>query len=141
MKIIMLCKARIFWEGHEKLKTFPQFSFTTFANFSGKNEDEHLIKIANMVNSFKASMLKPTEFQSKYVNPAQPWYLIRYWMIGKRLFENSPHFDLLIITDFYSINGILLSKLFWPTVRKKCYSDREKLLKFKVEGQKFSWIK
>ena len=31
-------------------------------------------------------------------------------------------------------NGILLSKLFWPTVRKKCSSDREKLLKFKAEG-------
>ena len=35
-------------------------------------------------------------------------------------------------------NGILLSKLFWPTVRKKCSSDREKLLKFKAEGLEFS---
>ena len=26
--------------------------------------------------------------------------------------------------------GILLPKLFWPTVRKNCFSDREKLLKF-----------
>ena len=25
-----------------------------------------------------------------------------------------------------NINGILLPKLFWPTVRKKCSSDREK---------------
>ena len=24
-------------------------------------------------------------------------------------------------------NGILLPKLFWPTVRKNCFSDREKL--------------
>ena len=31
---------------------------------------------------------------------------------------------------------ILLPKLFWPTVRKNCSSDREKLLKFKAEG----WI-
>jgi hypothetical protein len=31
-------------------------------------------------------------------------------------------------------NGILLSKLFWPTVRKNCCSDREKLLKFEAEG-------
>ena len=30
-------------------------------------------------------------------------------------------------------NGILLPKLFWPTVRKNCSSDREKLLKFEAE--------
>ena len=30
--------------------------------------------------------------------------------------------------------GILLPKLFWPTVRKKCSSDREKRLKFEAEG-------
>ena len=28
--------------------------------------------------------------------------------------------------------------LFWPTVRKKCCSDREKLLKFEAEGQEFA---
>ena len=37
-------------------------------------------------------------------------------------------------------NGILLPKLFWPTVRKKCSSDREKLLKFEAEGREFSKI-
>ena len=31
-------------------------------------------------------------------------------------------------------NGILLPKLFWPTVRKNCSSDREKLLKFEAKG-------
>ena len=31
-------------------------------------------------------------------------------------------------------NGILLPKLFWPTVRKNCSSDREKLMKFETEG-------
>ena len=36
--------------------------------------------------------------------------------------------------------GILLSKLFWPTVRRKCSSDWEKLLKFEAEGQEFSKI-
>ena len=35
-------------------------------------------------------------------------------------------------------NGILLPKLFWPTVRKKCSSDREKLLKFEAEGREFA---
>ena len=37
----------------------------------------------------------------------------------------------------YFCNGILLPKLFWPTVRKKCSSDQEKLLKFKAEGKFF----
>ena len=35
-------------------------------------------------------------------------------------------------------NGILLPKLFWPTVRKNCSRDREKLLKFEAEGREFS---
>ena len=34
--------------------------------------------------------------------------------------------------------GILLPKLFWPTVRKNCSSDQEKLLKFEAEGRVFS---
>ena len=36
-----------------------------------------------------------------------------------------------------SKNGILLPKLFWPTVRKNCSIDWEKLLKFKAEGWEF----
>jgi hypothetical protein len=39
--------------------------------------------------------------------------------------------------EFAHENGILLPKLFCPTVRKNCSSDREKLLKFKAEGRKF----
>ena len=35
-------------------------------------------------------------------------------------------------------NGILLPKIFWPTVRKNCSSDWEKLLKFEADGQEFS---
>ena len=35
-------------------------------------------------------------------------------------------------------NGILLPKLFRPTVRKKCSSDREKLLEFEAESREFS---
>ena len=37
-------------------------------------------------------------------------------------------------------NGILLPKLFWPTVRKNCSSDQEKLLKFEAEGREFANI-
>ena len=43
------------------------------------------------------------------------------------------------LSYFVSIlNGILLPKLFWPTVRKNCSIDREKKLKFEAEGQEFS---
>ena len=35
-------------------------------------------------------------------------------------------------------NGILLPKLFWPTVRKKCSIDGEKLLKFEDEDWEFA---
>ena len=31
-------------------------------------------------------------------------------------------------------NGILLLKLFWPTVRKNWFIEREKLLKFEAKG-------
>ena len=34
--------------------------------------------------------------------------------------------------------GILLSKLFCPTVRKNSFSDQEKLLKFESEGREFA---
>ena len=34
--------------------------------------------------------------------------------------------------------GILLPKLFWTIVRKNCFSDREKLLKFEAEGREFA---
>ena len=35
-------------------------------------------------------------------------------------------------------NGILLPKLFLPTVGKSCTSDHEKLLKFEAEGRDFA---
>ena len=34
--------------------------------------------------------------------------------------------------------GILLLKLFWPTVRKNCSTDWEKVLKFEAEGWEFT---
>ena len=40
--------------------------------------------------------------------------------------------------DSVKNNGILIRKLFWPTVRKKCSSDREKLLKFSAFSLEFS---
>ena len=43
-----------------------------------------------------------------------------------------------MVPNVYAVNGILLPKLFWPTVRKNCSSDREKLLKFEAEGREFA---
>ena len=44
-----------------------------------------------------------------------------------------------VLDQNLSLNfGILLLKLFCPTVRKNCSSDREKLLKFEAEGQEFA---
>ena len=43
-------------------------------------------------------------------------------------------------TDYPEINDIFLPQLFWPTVRKSCSSDREKLLKFEAEGREFAKI-
>ena len=37
-------------------------------------------------------------------------------------------------------NGILLPKLFWPTVRKNCSSDWENFLKFEAEGREFAKV-
>ena len=39
--------------------------------------------------------------------------------------------------SLHVFNGILLPKLFWPTVRKNGSSDGEKLLKFEAKGRKF----
>ena len=35
-------------------------------------------------------------------------------------------------------NGVSIPQLFWPTVRKKCSSDREFFLKFEAEGWEFA---
>ena len=35
-------------------------------------------------------------------------------------------------------NQHFATKIFWPTVRKKCSSDREKLLNFEAESREFS---
>ena len=36
------------------------------------------------------------------------------------------------------LDWYLLPKLFRPTLRKKCSSDQEKLLKFKAKGREFA---
>ena len=45
-----------------------------------------------------------------------------------------------MLTKWVWKNGILLPKLFWPTVRKNCSTDRENFLKFEAEGREFAKI-
>ena len=52
--------------------------------------------------------------------------------------DNCNFFAIIVKTRLARKNGILLSKLFRPTVRKKC--DQEKLLKLEAEGQEFAKI-
>ena len=62
---------------------------------------------------------KTFRFQSIFLNAKYVGTLKGEWEIGE-------------------INGILFSKLFWPSVRKNCSSDRKKLLKFEAEEREFS---
>ena len=57
-----------------------------------------------------------------------------------KLEMNKSIFGVVIFKAIEAIrrNGVLLSKLFWPTVRKNCSSDWEKILKFEAEGQEFA---
>ena len=38
----------------------------------------------------------------------------------------------------YNWTGTLFPKLFWPTMRKNCSNDQEKLLKFEADGWEFA---
>ena len=52
-------------------------------------------------------------------------------------FPREGKIDMFVQNKHNRRHGILLPKLFLPTVRKNCSSDREKLLKFKAEGREF----
>ena len=49
-------------------------------------------------------------------------------------------FQTTLAPDLENNLGILLTKLFLPTVRKKCSSDQEKLWKFEAKGLEFEKI-
>ena len=48
------------------------------------------------------------------------------------------NFELQLFHIIFFKYGVLLRKLFWPTVRKNSSSDRETLLKFEAEGREFA---
>ena len=62
-----------------------------------------------------------------------------YWFWLYKVVKDYFFFQIFVaFSEYLNLNGILLPKLFWPTVRKNCSSDREKLFKFKTEGQEFA---
>ena len=65
----------------------------------------------------------------------QGFWLVRSWPMYVLItwFHESWIFCLFYL--FFLRNGILSPKLFWPSVRKTCSSDQEKLLKFEAEGR------
>ena len=73
---------------------------------------------------------KICKIKAKKTNWKLPWNKVLYIFLNFKNSDTTPKCG----------NGILLPKLFWPTVRKNCSSDREKLLKFEAEGQEFEKI-
>ena len=86
------------------------------------------------------------EFYSTYL--FSKWIAMTYWLLKHeymKLFKEilrsaeEPLLWLMIAMLLVATwNGILLPKLFWPSVRTNCSSDQEKLLKFEAEGQEFA---
>ena len=77
------------------------------------------------INQFFASRVK-FRYLSSEINLSFNW--LSNLSVLKSLHNKS--YILRRPEKFEKANGILLPKLFWPTVRKNCPSDREKLLKF-----------
>ena len=59
----------------------------------------------------------------------------QWWNLYSQSFEYSLS---CIMPSKKNSSGILLPKLFWPTMRKNCSCDREKVLKFEAEGEEFA---
>ena len=59
---------------------------------------------------------------------------------GEKMHDSWLHDGKFFSLYTYQGIGILLPKLFWPTVRKNCSTDREKPLKFEAEGRDFAKI-
>ena len=84
-----------------------------------------------MDNMFKIASVQKSKIQT---NRTMVVARLFFWRSQKgpcfsRQFMNDSSST--ILHAVWSIrNGILSPKLFWPTVRKNCSSDREKLLKF-----------
>ena len=64
---------------------------------------------------------------------------LEFFMLNFRTFSrHETRYFKILNTITTVVNGILLPTLFWPTVRKHCSCDQEKLLKFEAEVREFS---
>ena len=54
-------------------------------------------------------------------------------LCGYRIYRNGNDEEK-CLCQMLAGNGIVLQKLFWPTVRKNCSSDQDFFLKFQAEG-------
>ena len=100
-------------------------------------------------NIFKFSVFEFISVSQNQLNPSKKNYCtssysfcpcivsaVQIQFIKQKIEILRQLFELAAISKFK--NGILLPEFFWPTVRKKCSSDREQLLKFEAEGQEFA---
>ena len=51
---------------------------------------------------------------------------------------NHTRFKEKYVLEVFSKKWYFVTKIFLPTMRKNCSSDREKLLKFEAEGREFA---
>ena len=79
-------------------------------------------------------------FFGNLIRSEQEYFFYKKWFSYNETscFDSKQNKFCLGIQPQKARNGILLPKLFWPTVRKKCSSDWEKLLKFEAEGREFA---
>ena len=144
-------------------KTFNQSEISSVARFLNFRNDQILLETVKLVGFFgrlleilpppptcqcaapRPTWSGPAHLPPASLSPKNKTRKVYYFTKEKKkgLLLLTPIFSLIssssngyscyIIFPLVSINGILLPKLFWPTVRKNCSSNLEKLLKFEAE--------
>ena len=116
-----------------------------------KNKLHRCMKIRMLLQNWFHSIVCSKATNAFYLSSffLSKWHVISMnfiiWSV-KNSFERGMHNFLvgwhgwhsILINYLYHTNGILFPKLCWPSVRKKCSSDREKRLKFEAEGWEFA---
>ena len=109
-------------------KFSPEFS-CSWCNFYCQQEHLFLFQKIELLTKQFVQFWETQEKNCSGSSKRERWLCRKSWLWQQR----SIFFPLLI-------SGILLPKLFWPTVRKNCSSDWEKHLKFEAEGREFAKI-
>ena len=144
----LVIKSGLWWCIILKLSIYNLYISDTFeSNIEINIKDQKLIQRENLampkdrchhfppsfsVNSHMGSLCSPLRTDKIQSFSVCKFRNVRTKLFGLKIFEGS------LPKQIQPRNGILLPSLFWPTVRKKCYSYREKLLKFQSEGWEFA---